>query len=139
MLGRTGEAKPDRPVQLALKHRDFKEPVHVTLKTDARGRVVLGRWPTSSRVTATGPEGVARTPGRCRATGTPTGRRSTRRAGETVALPYLGRGRQAARHELALFEVARRDVSRADRFDALAIKDGLVELARPGGGRLRPV
>ena len=35
LLGRTGEAKPDRPVTLAVKHRDFKEPVRVTLKTDA--------------------------------------------------------------------------------------------------------
>ena len=62
LLGRTGEAKPDRPVQLALKHRDFKEPVHVTLKTDAaRPRRTSGRWPTSSRVTATGPEGTAHT------------------------------------------------------------------------------
>ena len=42
LLGRTGEPKPDRPVQLALKHRDFKEPVQATLKTDAAGRVNLG-------------------------------------------------------------------------------------------------
>ena len=43
LLGRTGEPKADRPVQLAVKHRDFKEPVRVTVKTDANGRVLLGR------------------------------------------------------------------------------------------------
>ncbi len=39
LLGRTGEAKPDRPVQLSIKHRDFREAVNVLLKSDARGRV----------------------------------------------------------------------------------------------------
>ena len=43
LLGRTGEAKADRPVQLAIKHRDFREQVNVTLKTDAKGRLNLGR------------------------------------------------------------------------------------------------
>ena len=42
LLGRTGEAKPDRPVQLTLKHREFREPVNVLLKSDAQGRVKLG-------------------------------------------------------------------------------------------------
>ncbi|HEY2910549.1 MAG TPA: hypothetical protein VGI99_09895, partial [Gemmataceae bacterium] len=42
LLGRSGEFKQDRPVQVAFKHRDFKELVHATLKTDALGRVVLG-------------------------------------------------------------------------------------------------
>ena len=41
-LGRSGEFKQDRPVQVAFKHRDFKELVHATLKTDAMGRVILG-------------------------------------------------------------------------------------------------
>src|SRR5262249_11294813 len=54
--GRTGEPRPDRPVQLALKHRDFKETVHVSLKSDARGRVHLGPLPEIVSVSATGPE-----------------------------------------------------------------------------------
>ena len=33
LLGRTGEARPDRPVQVAVKHREFKEPVRATLKS----------------------------------------------------------------------------------------------------------
>src|SRR5206468_1696035 len=38
LLDRMGLPKADRPVQLALKHRDFREPVRTTLKTDDQGR-----------------------------------------------------------------------------------------------------
>src|SRR5205823_7030326 len=59
LLGRTGEAKSDRQVNLELKHRDFKEPVRVSLKTDARGRVLLGPLADVVGVKAAGPEGTA--------------------------------------------------------------------------------
>ncbi|MDU9051008.1 MAG: hypothetical protein Q3M30_19350 [Candidatus Electrothrix sp. Rat3] len=42
LLGRNGEARADRPVQLQLKHRDFQRVVQTSLKTDAQGRVNLG-------------------------------------------------------------------------------------------------
>jgi hypothetical protein len=124
--GRTGEPRPDRPVQLALKHRDFKEPVHAVLKTDARGRIVLGPLPEVVSVAATGPEGTAHT------WPLPVDRYTYRRvvdakAGETVTLPYMGTSPAPSRAELALFEV-RDDLIRADRFDALAVRDGLLEL-----------
>ena len=61
LLGRTGEVKPDRPVQLSFKHRDFKTQVNATLKTDPMGRVVLGPLTDIATVTATGPEGTAHT------------------------------------------------------------------------------
>jgi hypothetical protein len=124
--GRTGEPRPDRPVQLALKHRDFKEPAHVVLKTDARGRIVLGPLPEIVSVAATGPEGTAHT------WPLPVDRHTYRRvvdakAGDTVTLPYLGTAAAPSRDEFALFEV-RDDLIRADRFEALAIHDGLLEL-----------
>src|SRR5262249_53149367 len=125
LLGRTGEAKPDRPVGLSLKHRDFKEPVSATLKTDARGRVDLGPLADVVSVTATGPEGTAHT------WPLPADRHTCRpavhaRAGETVTVPYLGASDGPTREELALLEVSG-GVIVADRFEALAIKDGLVE------------
>jgi hypothetical protein len=126
MRGRTGEPKPDRPVQLALKHRDFREPARTTLKTDAQGRVRLGALADITSVSATGPEGTAHT------WELPHDRHTYRRlvhakAGETVTLPYLGTAPAPTREELALFEM-RGDLIRADRFDALAIRDGLLEL-----------
>src|SRR5205807_9694688 len=124
--GRTGEPRPDRPVQLALKHRDFKEPAHALLKTDARGRIVLGPLPEVVSVAATGPEGTAHT------WPLPVDRHTYRRvvharAGETVTFPYLGSAPAPARAEFALFDVTG-DLIRADRFDALAVRDGLLEL-----------
>ena len=83
-------------------------------------------------MTATGPEGTAHT------WTLPTDRHTTAqllhaKAGETVtrAVPRHGRASRPA-SEFALFEVRGNDI-RADRFDALAIKDGLLELRRPGG------
>lgn len=126
LRGRTGEPRPDRAVQVALKHRDFREQVTVTLKTDAQGRVRLGALAEIDAVTATGPEGTAH------AWPLPADRHEYRhllhaRAGETVTLPYVGAAAAPAREELALFEV-QGDVIRADRFDVLALRDGLLEL-----------
>ena len=59
VLGRSGEAKPDRAVHLALKHREFRQAVTVTLKSDAQGRVHLGPLADINTVTATGPDGTA--------------------------------------------------------------------------------
>ncbi|MCI5221987.1 MAG: hypothetical protein D3924_04785, partial [Candidatus Electrothrix sp. AR4] len=42
LLGRNGEARPNRPVQLQLKHRDFQDTVQTSLKTDEQGRIFLG-------------------------------------------------------------------------------------------------
>ena len=42
ILGKTGEPRKARPVQIELKHHDFKTTVHATLMTDAAGRVQLG-------------------------------------------------------------------------------------------------
>lgn len=126
LLGRTGEAKPDRPVQLAIKHRDFREPVHVTLKTDAKGRLNLGRLADITSVTATGPEGLSR--GWNLQTDRHTYRQLVHaKAGDAVRLPYLGAAGQPSRDELALFEVKGNDI-RADRFDAIAVADGVIEL-----------
>ena len=126
LLGRTGEPKPDRPVHLSLKHREFREPVSVTLKTDARGRVLLGSLADIVAVTATGPENTSHT------WPLTTDRHTYRqvvhaKAGDTVSLPYLGTAAQPTRDEFALFAV-RGETIRADRFDALAVANGMLEL-----------
>jgi hypothetical protein len=132
LLGRTGEPKADRAVRLALKHRDFRQPVQTVLKTDPQGRVRLGALADIASLTATGPEGTAHT------WSLPLDRHTYRqlvhaKAGETVALPYLGAATKPARDELALFEM-RGDVIQADRFEALGIKDGVLELHKLAAG-----
>lgn len=136
LLGRTGEAKAERPINVSVKHRDFKEQIQATLKTDARGRVVLGPLAEIYTVTATGPEGTSHT------WTLPEDHHSYRnilhaKAGEVVTVPYLGHAEKPTHEELALFEINRGHPQPnhavgyefiADRFNALSIKDGLIEL-----------
>jgi hypothetical protein len=126
VLGRTGETKPDRPVTIGIKHRDFKEAVGVVLKTDAAGRVLLGPLDDVTAVSAIGPEGTHHLwhllPDQH------TYRHIVHaRAGEAVSLPYLGTAGKPARDEIALFEVRGTDI-RADKFDAITIQNGMIEL-----------
>jgi hypothetical protein len=126
LLGRTGEAKPDRPVQLSFKHRDFKTPVNATLKTDPMGRVVLGPLTDIATVTATGPEGTAHTWNLSNDAHT---FRSVihAKAGEPIALPYLGNAAAPTHEDFALFEVRGSDI-RVDRFAAIAVQNGVTEI-----------
>lgn len=126
VLGRSGEYKADRPVQLALKHRDFKEAVSVTLKTDMLGRVRLGTLPEIVRVSATGPEGTAHT------WTLPEDMHTYRQVihaknGDVITLPYVGSAGAASREEFALFEM-RGGIVQADRVEALSIKSGMLEI-----------
>jgi hypothetical protein len=125
LLGRTGEFKPDRPIHLSLKHRDFKEQVAVTLKTDPMGRVVLGPLADITSVTANGPEGTSHT------WNLPLDRHTFRTAlhaksGETVTVPYLGSGDKPTRGEFALLEM-RGSTFLSDKFESLAINNGMLE------------
>jgi hypothetical protein len=132
LLGRTGEQKADRAVQLSLKHRDFRQPVQTVLKTDLQGRVRLGVLTDIVSVTATGPEGVAHT------WTLPLDRHTYRqivqaKAGEAINLPYLGAAAKPTREELALFEM-QGDIIQSDRFNALSIKDSMLELQNLAAG-----
>ena len=60
LLGRSGEPRPGRALQLLLKHREFRLQIRQTLRTDERGRVDLGALEGIESVSATGPEGVER-------------------------------------------------------------------------------
>ncbi len=127
LLGKTGEPKHDRPVNLALKHRDFTDPVNVTLQTDARGRIALGALKDIAQLTATGPEGVPKTwflapdahtqPGQVHA-----------RAGQPILIPYMGTEQKPDRAKVSLLE--RRGEANAtftrDCFDALSLKNGFL-------------
>ena len=61
LLGRNGEAHDGRAVHLEIKHRDFKETVQTSLKTDARGRVYLGTLKDIVWITMSGPEETGHT------------------------------------------------------------------------------
>lgn len=56
LLGRNAEQRKERPINLELKHRDFKQTVHVSLKTDEKGRVNLGELNDIVYIRIEGPE-----------------------------------------------------------------------------------
>ena len=58
--GKNGEGKPERAVHLQLWHRDYVQPVGVSLKTGDGGRLRLGLLPGISKMAATGPNGLTR-------------------------------------------------------------------------------
>jgi len=124
VLGKTGEARPDRPIPLVLKHRDFKDTVDASIQTGPNGTVPLGALKDIQWVRATGPEGTQHTwfllkdlagyPGRLDG-----------RVGDALYLPYMGDEKEVRRDKLSLLE-KRGDTFSADRFDALLVKDGFL-------------
>ena len=128
MRGRNGEPLADRPVSLSLKHRDFTRAVEVSLKTDASGRIELGELKDIVATTvAYGPSTNVRQ------TWTPVADAHNLpavlhgKAGQKLVLAYTGRAAKPLRSELSLLEV-RDGAYVADWFDALKIRDGLIEI-----------
>ncbi len=61
VLGKNGEPRVYRSLTIRLKHREFREPVHVSLQTDEEGRCVLGELPGITEIYAGKPDGAERT------------------------------------------------------------------------------
>lgn len=126
VLGKTGEAKPDRPVQLNFKLRDFKQPQYASLQSSNRGRIVLGPLPGVATVTATNQQGVSHVwhlaedehtyPQILQA-----------EAGQPVEVAYMGGKAKPERSEVSLLEL-RGDNFLADRFDAITVNGGLFQI-----------
>ncbi|MBI5759111.1 MAG: hypothetical protein HZA46_11395 [Planctomycetales bacterium] len=151
LLGKTGEPKVSRPVILSIKHRDFRQPVNVALKTDPRGRINLGSLTDIASFTATGPENTAHT-WSLRGDAHTYSQMLHGLVGQALTLPYLPRdsasgGREPAgnvppganqpanagrspglsRSELSLLELRGNNFV-ADRFAHIKLKDGLLVL-----------
>jgi hypothetical protein len=123
LLGKTGESRADRPVALVLKHREFTEPVYVSLQTDARGRITLGELAGIDSVTATGPEGVAHT------WQLPRDRHDypavlNGQAGKRLVVPFMPAG-ELALDQASLLEL-RGNTFSADYSSSLKLENGLL-------------
>jgi hypothetical protein len=122
--GKTAERKMDQPVYLTIKHRDFKQAVNVTLKTDDAGRIQLGSLPEITYITARGPAGV-------RHTWRFPGDRHTQadivhgQAGQPLYLPYMGKASSASADEVSLLQI-RGATYLSDRRAAASIKNGML-------------
>ena len=124
LLGKAGEPLADQPVQVVVKHRDFKSAVAQSLKTDAAGRVELGPLAdiVSVRVVAAGCQAKSFTPSSDAATMVA---RRTAAEGDVLQFAYMGTEKAPTRSEFALWEL-RANEPAYDRFGALAIEDGML-------------
>lgn len=134
LRGKTGESRASRPVQLSIKHHDFREPFVTVLKTDPAGRIALGGLIDIATVSATGPEGTAHT-WTLRHDAHTYSQTLHGKVGEPLVLPYLPAMAAAKpeRSEVSLLEL-RGDVFVADRFNNLTVKDGLLVIDKLPAG-----
>ncbi|HEX6810547.1 MAG TPA: hypothetical protein VF384_02885, partial [Planctomycetota bacterium] len=128
LRGKNGEPRTGRTCQLQLAHRDYTDPVEVTLQSDENGRIDLGALPRIDSVTVQHPGGSpssfrldrpAFMPPRVGA-GPAWGLNG--RVGETLRLPYQGTSTSVSRAEFSLLGRER------DEFGHLALADGFLEL-----------
>ncbi len=124
VLGKTGEARPHRPVRVSLKHRDFRDAVDVSLQSDENGRVQMGQLPGITSLTVAGPQGTNRTwqLHQDRHTFQQTVHAS---AGTPIELPFMEPGDNLDRRQVSLLEL-RQSKYVADRFSSLQRKNGML-------------
>lgn len=129
VFGRAGEPVARRALRLHLRHRWFREPIDVSLRTDDAGQVHLGPLDGIDSVQLVSLDGSASEafhtwdlprderswPGRLAA-----------RQGDVVRVPWP-RGAALERAEVSLLEHGRAGWVR-DRFEHLRVVDGLLEL-----------
>jgi hypothetical protein len=136
ILGKNGEPRVNRPVGLSLKHRDFSDPVQVTLQTDGTGRVLLGSLKDVLYLSMdSGCEGAGKDtlwwPVAMPLHSTVTCIQA--RAGEAVRIPYMGEAAKPTREAFSL--LSRRGAAYLDdRFSALSLRDGFLEMTGLGAG-----
>ncbi|MEO2023274.1 MAG: hypothetical protein ABGX05_15745, partial [Pirellulaceae bacterium] len=126
LLGKSGEAKAQRPIQVILEHRDFKQPVSVTLQSNAGGRTLLGPLPGIVKITTKDLNGAARSwpletdhcyyPSLIHA-----------KQGKAIQIPYLGQQAKPRRDEISLLEVRGKQFTR-DHFESIRLEKGFWQL-----------
>jgi hypothetical protein len=126
LLGRSGEVLAERAVRITLKHRDFRDQVVVTLKTDDHGRIQLGQLDDIDWVKAVSPYQVQKV------WSLPKDSRTYYRTVHAIAnqafeVPYLGSEKEAQRNEVSLLEY-RGATYVKDAFKSLAIQNGMLRV-----------
>lgn len=136
--GRAGEPRPDQEVRLAVEHRHFDSPVIVRLKTDAKGRIELGKLSDIASVRVTEPANLTNQWPIDSSDVQGLSSRLIGTVGDTLRIPYTGSYRASDRRAFSLLEMRGGEVF-ADAFDAVAIADRYLEIRglTPGDYSLR--
>ena len=108
--GKTGELRPQIAYMLTLKHKDFRQPVQVMLKTDDAGRTTLGELTDIVSITVPTRNAGAGLPGE-KSWLLLTDKRLAgnvihAKAGETFSVPYFGTATKVERSEFSLVQHA---------------------------------
>jgi hypothetical protein len=133
--GKDGEPRPDRAVQLILRHRDYTDPIETMLKTDAAGRAVLGALPGIETV-------EAEVPGAGRVGWDLVGARRTAPrelqgvVGDTLRVALPADAPPLTRVAFGLLESRDGNYVR-DAFERMTIQDGVLELRNLEAGDYR--
>ncbi len=105
VLGKTGEPRVRRPVQLQLKHRDFRDLIELVLRTDDDGRVTLGQLPQITSLTATLTDGAPAASWNLDTNHFSYHTVLHAAAGEPIEIPYVGEATKVASDAFSLLEV----------------------------------
>jgi hypothetical protein len=132
VLGLSGEPQAGLPIQMSLKHRDYVNPIRVTLKTAENGRIVLGSLPGVESIDVQLPDGTQR---KWQLEDAIYRYPTTmhRLAGEMITLPYLGYADAPVRREFSLLEI-RSGRPVADYFENLKLDGGRLEISGLAAG-----
>lgn len=127
--GKTGELRPQIPFQLTLKHKDFREPVQVMLKTDDQGRTLLGELTDIAAITVptrnAGPEAPPEKTWVLLSDQRIASNVIHAKAGDVIQVPYLGKATKPERSELSLVQYAGSAIV-SEHFSSLAIENGFI-------------
>ncbi|QTA85345.1 hypothetical protein [Desulfonema magnum] len=126
LLGKNGELKPNCPIRVELKHRYFRETIHVPMQTDDQGRIHLGKLEGIERIQARGSGNISH---KWRLAKDLYQYPNTihEQAGETIRIPYVASVRKTPRLSYTLFE-KRGQTYVADYTGNVQICDGFLEI-----------
>ena len=125
LRGKNGEPRPGEPLACRFKHRDFRDEIHLELKTDENGRIELGELPDIERFTVREPFGAERTwPTTADACSLPAELHG--REGEVLRLPTAFPNANTP-SSVSLLEQRQNQFVR-DWRDTVAVADGFIEI-----------
>lgn len=124
LLGKTGEALPDRAVQFAIKHKDFRQPLPISLETDPQGFIRLGQLAGIDHVTVTSPQGVQEKWELTQDRHTHPRYRHGQ-VGRPVEIAFMTDEEKPVRDQVSFLEL-RGGTFYADYFDKLSLKNGIL-------------
>jgi hypothetical protein len=127
LLGKTGEPRPNIPINIELKHRYFKRTVNLSLKTNALGRVDMGKLKDIDWVKLNSPNQGQKQFSLIRAKGK-FNKIITRQAGKTILIPFFDQPDQMKFDVFSLYGIRNNEYVKDLRSKA-NLTEGYIEIA----------